>query len=139
MGGLAAAHALGARSYAFRGTVALAERQGLPVPHESFDTGLDIPLGSRVLEARFVGPGHTVDTVIVWIPDVRLLFGGDLVRSASAGSLGFTREADLENWPASIEALRREYGEAALVVPGHGRPGGTELLDHTLELLAGPR
>jgi arylsulfatase A-like enzyme len=139
MGGLAAAHALGARSYAFRKTVAFARRDGLPVPQEAFDGELDIPLGSRVLEVRFMGPGHTLDVVTVWIPDVRLLFGGDLVRSASASSLGFTREADLEGWPASIEALRREYGEAALIVPGHGRPGGTELFTHTLELLAEPR
>jgi metallo-beta-lactamase class B len=135
MGGLAAAHDLGARSYAFRRTVELATRDGLPVPHVSFENALDVPLGSRALEVRFVGPGHTADNVVVWLPDARLLFGGDLVRSGR--TLGFTREANIEAWPSSIENLRREYPEAALVVPGHGPPGGVELLDHTLELLAG--
>lgn len=136
MGGLAAAHDLGARSYASAKTVEIARRDDLPVPGESFERERDIPLGSRLLEARFVGPGHTVDTIVVWLPDARILFGGDLVRSANARSLGYTREADLDRWPASVAALQRAYGEAALIVPGHGRPGGVELLSHTEELLA---
>ena len=136
MGGLAAAHDLGARSYSSAKTVEMARREGLPVPQEAFQRERDIALGSRVIEARFVGPGHTIDTIVVWLPDVRILFGGDLVRSAESRSLGFVEEADLEGWPASVEALQQAYGEAALIVPGHGRPGGAELLSHTLELLA---
>ncbi len=136
MGGLAGAHDRSARSYASARTVEIARERGLPVPQEAFERERDISLGSRVLEARFVGPGHTVDTIVVWLPDVKILFGGDLVRSVASRSLGFTAEADLEEWPASVEALQRAYGEAALIVPGHGRPGGDELLTHTLDLLA---
>jgi metallo-beta-lactamase class B len=93
----------------------------------------------RLLELRLVGPGHTEDTIVVWLPDVEVLFGGCLVRSATAQSLGYTAEADLERWPATIEALQERYGHARLIVPGHGRPGGAELLAHTLELLCAPR
>ena len=136
MGGLAAAHDLGARSYSSTKTAEIAKRKKLPVPQESFERERAIALGSRVLEARYVGPGHTVDTIVVWLPDARILFAGDLARSASARSLGNIREADLDGWPASVETLQRQYGEASLIVPGHGRPGGAELLSHTQELLA---
>ena len=136
MGGLAAAHDLGARSYSSTKTVEIAKRKELPVPRESFERERDIPLGSRILEARYIGPGHTVDTIVVWLPDARILFAGDLARSASARALGNIREADLDGWPASVETLRRQYGEARFIVPGHGRPGGAELLSHTQELLA---
>ena len=136
MGGLAAAHELGARSYSSTKTAEIAKRKELSVPRESFERERDILLGSRVLEARYVGPGHTVDTIVVWLPDARILFAGDLARSASARALGNIREADLDGWPASVEALQRAYGEATLIVPGHGRPGGAELLSHTQELLA---
>jgi metallo-beta-lactamase class B len=136
MGGLAAAHELGARSVANARTVAFARRDGLPVPHKSFEGRRDIPLGSRVLEVRDVGPGHTADTVVVWLPGARILFGGDLVRSAASRTLGYTAEADLDAWPTSIRALIEAYGDARLIVPGHGAPGGRELLEHTLELLA---
>jgi metallo-beta-lactamase class B/metallo-beta-lactamase class B GIM len=68
-----------------------------------------------------------------------VLFGGCLVRSAASRSLGYTKEADLEEWPQTIVAVRDSYGGARLIVPGHGSPGGKELFEHTLELLAAQR
>ncbi len=134
-GGLRAAHRAGARSYGLVRTAELAEARGAEPPQVRFTDRLDIELGGRSLELRFVGPGHTEDTIVVWLPDVEVLFGGCLVRSASAATLGYTAEADLGRWPATIEALQKRYGHARLIVPGHGRPGGAELLTHTLDLL----
>ena len=70
--------------------------------------------------------------MVAWIPDAGVLFGGDAVRSRS---LGYTEEADLQAWPATITALKDAYGDARILVPGHGAPGGPELLDGTLALL----
>jgi metallo-beta-lactamase class B len=136
LGGLGAAHALGARSLARGATVALARRDGAVVPRESFERERDVGVGGRILQARFLGGGHTPDNIVVWIPDARVLFGGCLVRSASATSLGNVSEADLASWPRTLRALLDAYGDAAVIVPGHGRPGGAELVRHTLDLLA---
>jgi arylsulfatase A-like enzyme/glyoxylase-like metal-dependent hydrolase (beta-lactamase superfamily II) len=139
MGGLGAAHALGARSHASAATVAFARRDSLPVPEVSFERESAIPLGSRTLDVRFLGPSHTADAVVVWLEDAGLLFGGDLLRSAAATSLGYTKEADLAAWPASVAAVERAFPDARVLVPGHGAPGGRELLRHTLDLLAARR
>ena len=139
MGGLGAAHELGARSYALDTTVAFAKRDGSPVPQRAFEHQHDLRLGARLLELRFFGPGHTLDNIVVWIPDTQVLFAGDVVRSAGARSLGNVREADLEHWPATLDALEHAYGAARVVVPGHGAPGGPELLQHTRGLLAAAR
>lgn len=137
LGGLAAAHRLGARSYAFEKTVELARAAGREVPRNSFDGELEVRLGRRKLVARHVGGGHTVDNSVVWIPDAEVLYGGCLVRSASSKSLGYTAEADLAAWPKTIRRLLDDHGDARRIVPGHGPPGRRELLEHTLELLAG--
>ena len=134
-GGLRAAHRAGARSYGLARSAELAEARGAEPPQVRFTDRLDIQLSGRSLELRFMGPGHTEDTIVVWLPDVQVLFGGCLVRSAAATTLGYTAEADLARWPATIEALQKRYGHARLIVPGHGRPGGAELLAHTLDLL----
>lgn len=139
MGGLAAAHRAGARSFASVRTVELAREKGLEPPQVGFTDRLEVQLASRTLVLRYFGPSHTDDTIVVWIPDVEVLFGGDLIRSADSRSLGYTAEADLERWPESLEAVDREYGHARIAVPGHGRPGGHELIEHTLELLRLPR
>jgi metallo-beta-lactamase class B len=138
MGGLGAAHALGARSYALAATVAFAKRDGLPVPGTAFEREVVLRVGTRSLEVRFVGPSHTADAVVVWLPEVEILFGGDLLRSLDARSLGYTREADLEAWPESLAVLERTYPRARLLVPGHGEPGGLALLHHTRALLSAP-
>ena len=90
------------------------------------------PLG---FEAFFPGPGHAADTIVVWLPAERVLFGGCLVKAETATDLGNVAEADLASWPRAIEAVRARYPRAEVVVPGHGPVGGPAALAHTLDLL----
>jgi metallo-beta-lactamase class B VIM len=88
------------------------------------------------LEVFYPGAAHTRDNVVVWIPSARVLVGGCAVKSADARDLGYVAEADLASWPGAMRKVRERYGEAAIVVPGHGEPGDLALLDHTVELVA---
>jgi len=141
LGGLAEAHRRGAISYAFDQTVALARAAGREVPQVPVPASYDLVVDTLRLELRHFGAGHTPDNITVWIPQERILFGGCLVRTTSYRTLGWTVEADLERWPVSVERVMQRYAsEGPLVVPGHGAPGGLELLTHTLDLLkAQPR
>jgi hypothetical protein len=58
------------------------------------------------------------------------------VKTADATGLGNTKESGLASYPKSLELLKRLAGHAAIVVPGHGQPGGPDLIDHTLALCA---
>jgi len=91
-----------------------------------------VTIGS--VEVFFPGAGHTQDNLVVWVPQHRTLFGGCIVKNAHDRTLGNTADADLREWPASLRRLQTRYGQASLVVPGHGEPGGPELLQHTLDL-----
>jgi|GEM_PF-537521 len=133
-GGLAAAHARGAESWAMAATAAKVAERGAPVTHAAEEDHLSLDLGALKLEVHHLGAGHTPDNSVVWIPSRRVLFGGCLVRSAAAKDLGNTADADLEAWPSTIEAVVARFPEVKVVVPGHGSPGGRELLDNTLAL-----
>ena len=135
IGGLHEAHRRGAHSYALDKSVPIARTRGDEIPQNTFTETETLEISGKILELRYVGAGHTVDNIVVWIPDEKLLFGGCLVRSATANSLGNTAEADLVAWPATIRNLRQRYQEANLIVPGHGAPGGLKMLSRTLELL----
>lgn len=90
----------------------------------------------RQLEVFDAGPGHTVDNVVVYVPDARVLYGGCLVRPGESSNLGNTADADIEQWAESVARVRDRYrGRVDVVVPSHGAPGGAELLDHTIELV----
>ena len=44
-------------------------------------------------------------------------------------------DADLAEWPTSVERIQKHYPEAEVVIPGHGLPGGLDLLQHTANVV----
>jgi glyoxylase-like metal-dependent hydrolase (beta-lactamase superfamily II) len=69
------------------------------------------------LEVRIMqlGRGHTKGDTVVWLPEEKILFSGDLVEY---GATPYTGDAYLADWPATLDAI------AALkplkLVPGRG-------------------
>jgi len=62
-----------------------------------------------------VGPAHTAEDLVVFLPQSRVLFAGDIV---FRGRVPFVGQADSGRW---VEALDRLVAfDAGLIVPGHG-------------------
>ncbi|MFP2911313.1 subclass B1 metallo-beta-lactamase [Pyxidicoccus sp. 3LFB2] len=130
-GGVPALVAQGLPVYGLEETLALAKTRGQPVPTHTVSQGE--ALGP--IEVFFPGAGHAPDNVVVWHKDSGVLFGGCFVKDSASKNLGNVGDADVKAWPASLERTRQRFPEMRVVVPGHGQPGGTELLTHTEALL----
>ena len=76
---------------------------------------LTLDLGGVTVQIWHPGPGHTRGDTIAWVAAEKVLFSGDLVEY-EAGV--YTGDAQLEEWPATLEALRALNAEA--IVPGRG-------------------
>ncbi|MCZ8252525.1 MAG: MBL fold metallo-hydrolase [Hylemonella sp.] len=76
---------------------------------------LSINLGGVVVQIWSPGPGHTRGDTIAWVEEERVLYSGDLVEY-EAGV--YTGDAQLAEWPATLEALRALNAE--YLVPGRG-------------------
>ncbi len=98
------------------------------------DKGLNLDFGGDSVEVYYPGPSHSPDNLVVYFPQKKLLFGGCMVKSIQSSNLGFTGDADMEQWPVSLKKVLAKFGNARIVVPGHGPAGGTELIEHTLRL-----
>ena len=62
-----------------------------------------------------VGPSHTAEDLVIYLPQKKVLFAGDLV---FRNRIPYVGQADSRHW---IEALQNLLGfEAQLVIPGHG-------------------
>lgn len=116
-------------------TARLAGKQGYSLPDSSLQGTDRLCFGDTVVETFFPGRGHTADNIVVWLPEQRILFAGCLVKAAATESIASADDACMAEWPQSLTALKERYQDAVVVVPGHGEWGGTELIDHTLELL----
>lgn len=99
----------------------------------SFPAGVGMALDFGGEQVRVVdpGPAHAPDNVVVHFPARGVVFGGCMIKSSA--SPGFLGHADLEHWPAAVEAVRA-LG-ARTVIPGHGAVGGSELFDLTLRVV----
>ena len=76
---------------------------------------LTVDLGGVKVDIWHPGPGHTKGDTIAWVEAEGVLFSGDLVEY-EAGV--YTGDAQLEEWPATLEVLRALNAE--FIVPGRG-------------------
>jgi metallo-beta-lactamase class B len=135
MGGLGYLHSIGIPSYAQEKTISSAVKKNLPTPQHSFVDSLTLHVGTEVVVCRYFGAAHSVDNIVSWIPSEGVLFGGCMVKDLKSKTLGNTADADLSAWPSTIAQVLAAYPTVRIVVPGHGAPGGPELLLHTQALL----
>lgn len=61
---------------------------GLTHLTDTFDDAVSIDLGNRVVELRYLGRGHTSGDMVVWLPEERICFAGDLVEAQAAPYMG---------------------------------------------------
>ena len=88
---------------------------GLTWPTLTFTGKMTLWLGQLEVQILQLGRGHTKGDTVVWLPQDRVLFSGDLVEFDATPYAG---DAYFSDWPATLDAL------AALqplkLVPGRG-------------------
>jgi glyoxylase-like metal-dependent hydrolase (beta-lactamase superfamily II) len=87
----------------------------LVTPDEWLDGPAERVIGGVRLQLRPVGPAHTPEDLVVFLPSERVLFAGDMV---FRGRIPFVGQADSRQWIAALEQLLAM--EPQVVVPGHG-------------------
>lgn len=100
------------------------------LPTLTFADRATLWLGERRVELLHVGPAHTTHDVVVWLPDERTLFAGDVVLS---GATPFVLFGSITGSLAAVERLRAL--DPVAVVCGHGPVAGPEVFDETVAYL----
>jgi glyoxylase-like metal-dependent hydrolase (beta-lactamase superfamily II) len=88
---------------------------GLTWPTITFATRMTVRLGKRVVEISHPGRGHTKGDTIVWLPEERILYSGDLVEY---GATPYAGDAYFTDWPGTLARLAAMKPEK--LVPGRG-------------------
>ncbi|UHA74980.1 subclass B1 metallo-beta-lactamase [Paenibacillus sp. 481] len=117
-------------------TARLAKEAGYAEPNAFLDGEPQFMVGGTQFEVFYPGEGHGKDNVVVWLPQTNTLFGGCLVLGQDAKALGNVADANMAEWPESLLRVKHKYGQAKLVVPGHGKWGNAGLLNRSIELVS---
>jgi glyoxylase-like metal-dependent hydrolase (beta-lactamase superfamily II) len=110
-------------------------------PHVVYEGELDLDLGGRAAQLRTWGLAHTRGDQVVFLPEDRVLFTGDLVENRFFPIFPYfpPEDADVDGsrWISVLENLERL--EPAIVVPGHGEVGDAGLIAAARECLTALR
>lgn len=98
----------------------------LAAPTMTYQDKMTLYVEDLRLELIFMGPAHTTNDTVVWLPDQKLLFSGDLIFNEG------TPFVVMGSVAGSLVALDRLKALGAeTIVPGHGPVCGPELFDPT--------
>jgi glyoxylase-like metal-dependent hydrolase (beta-lactamase superfamily II) len=84
-------------------------------PNKTFRDSVQLELGRRKVELTHYGRGHTDNDIVVVVPDVHVVFAGDLVEQGGPPSFEDSYPMD---WPGTLGRIL-DVAHGA-VVPGHG-------------------
>jgi glyoxylase-like metal-dependent hydrolase (beta-lactamase superfamily II) len=92
---------------------------GLTHPTDTFEDAVSLDLGNRRVELRYLGRGHTSGDIVIWLPEERICFAGDLVEAQAAPYMG---DAHVVDWStatldnvAALDALQLVGGRGPVV------------------------
>ncbi|MEO6928553.1 MAG: MBL fold metallo-hydrolase [Casimicrobiaceae bacterium] len=88
---------------------------GLTWPTLVFERSMTLWLGKLRVDILQLGRGHTKGDTVVWLPQDKVLFSGDLVEY---GATPYTGDAYLGDWPATLDAVAAMGADK--LVPGRG-------------------
>jgi glyoxylase-like metal-dependent hydrolase (beta-lactamase superfamily II) len=94
-------------------------------PQIVYEDVAEVDLGGRRVELRYFGQAHTRGDQVVWLPEERILFPGDLVEDRFFPIFP-DEDAIASGWLEVIEKL--EQLDPKIVVPGHGDVGDAEMI-----------
>ena len=100
------------------------------VPEITFDQELDVDLGSREVQLKYLGRGNTVGDAVAYLPKERILVAGDLVDSPVPYLYG--------GFPVEQIATLKRMNELDFetLVPGHGNVlKGKAFVQQEIELI----
>ncbi len=88
---------------------------GLTWPTITFKGEMTLWMGKVEVKFLQLGAGHTKGDTVVWLPEEKVLFSGDLLEY---GATPYTGDAYLNDWPGTLDNISALGPEA--LVPGRG-------------------
>jgi glyoxylase-like metal-dependent hydrolase (beta-lactamase superfamily II) len=88
---------------------------GMTWPNITFTGKMTLWLGKLEVQLLQLGRGHTKGDTVVWLPQEKILFSGDLVEFDATPYAG---DAYFKDWPTTLDALAAL--KPAKLVPGRG-------------------
>ena len=97
----------------------------------TYEDKMIVHLGGKVIELLHPGPAHTYGDTLVYLPEDKVLFTGDV---AFHYLPPLARDGHISNWIKVANGILNHL-DATTLIPGHGPVSGKEVVSATLKYL----
>jgi glyoxylase-like metal-dependent hydrolase (beta-lactamase superfamily II) len=95
-------------------------------PNKALDHGEEIEHGGLTFRVHHYGQVHTHTDLMIEVPEKELLFLGD---NANNKRIVRMDDGSFAGTISALETVKKDVASAKVLVPGHGRTGGWEIVD----------
>ncbi|MCA4808242.1 BlaB/IND/MUS family subclass B1 metallo-beta-lactamase [Empedobacter stercoris] len=116
-------------------TNSILKKEGKATSKFEIELGKTYRFGKEKFVIEYFGQGHTADNLVVWFPKYKVLNGGCLIKGADAKNLGYIGEANVTEWPKTVQKLVTKHPKINQVIPGHDNWKANGHIENTFKLL----
>lgn len=95
-------------------------RKPLKSPVNRFEDSLTIDMGDYTIEMFFFGKSHSDSDIIIYIPQMKLLFTGDLFSRYGRPGFDISEAKDKKKWLKAVQRVQSYIPNIEKIIDGHG-------------------
>lgn len=89
-------------------------------PTRTIESDTEFDVGGIKVVLRYLGPGHTDNDLVVYVPSKNVLHAGDLLFNRTHPFIDRPGGSDTRRWQQNLKAIEEMCDQFTTVVPGHG-------------------
>ena len=89
-------------------------------PGVTFSDSLRLDMGDVEFEMIFFGKCHSNSDILIYIPELKILFSGDLVFKYGRPSINDKQMADKDKWHRAVKWIEKRIPNIETIISGHG-------------------
>lgn len=91
-------------------------------------------VGQYSFEVYYPGEGHTADNIIAWFDKEKVLYGGCLIKGASAENLGNLDDANIAEYETTLKRVQKKCSSPKHIVVSHHDWANINSLKNSIKL-----
>jgi metallo-beta-lactamase class B len=91
-------------------------------------------VGQYSFETYYPGQGHTLDNIVIWFKNEKILYAGCLIKGVDDETLGFLGDANVMEYASTLKNVQQKCPEPKYIIISHSNWNNLNSLKHSISM-----